>query len=284
MNRATRFPKPFVFCVGMTKGGAGKTWWALNLASLLGLSGYRVGAVDLNPQHDLAADHGILMRRGIYPRFDVVAHEIIDANGLPQPLPDLSGFLACDFIIYDTPQFLNFPVVRSAWEQCHLMVFPFTEDGANLKNYVAAVKQYRALANDLAPIACVPNNVSALNNAAPLKELMEVLRLMEDLGCDVPRLSQQHMIDNNPLMRVQNTRWVYNDRTNSHERKEVKRKFLDNVLLSLEWLLLIAQKYYGPLPAKSLPEIAVTDPEGVRAALAAEHQARFGNQTVPAVA
>jgi hypothetical protein len=113
---------------------------------------------------------------------------------------------------------------------------------------------------------------------------MEVLRLMEDLGFDVPRLSQQHMIDNNPLMRVQNTRWVYNDRTNSHERKEVKRKFLDNVLLSLEWLLLIAQKYYGPLPAKSLPEIAVTDPEGVRAALAAEHQARFGNQTVPAVA
>ena len=56
------------------------------------------------------------------------------------------------------------------------------------------------------------------------------------------------------------------------------------MLLSLEWLLLIAQKYYGPLPPKSLPEIAATDPEGVRAALAAEYQVRFGTQTVPAVA
>src|SRR4029077_18481062 len=54
-----------------------KTWTAFNLASFLGLAGNSVLAIDLNPQHDLAADHRILMEEGVYPRFKVLSHDIV---------------------------------------------------------------------------------------------------------------------------------------------------------------------------------------------------------------
>jgi AAA domain len=104
------FPKPCVITIGMTKGGSCKTWWALNLATTLGMNGYRVVVVDLNPQHDLTADSQILLEQGIYPRFDAFSHDITDEDGNINPMPDLSSYFDYDFIIYDTPQLPGDPV------------------------------------------------------------------------------------------------------------------------------------------------------------------------------
>src|SRR5258705_3433274 len=101
-----QFPKPCVITIGMTKGGSCKTWWALNLATTLGMNGFRVAVVDLNPQHDLTADHQILLEQGIYPRFDVLSHDIADEDGNINAMPDLKDYLDYNFIIYDTSQFL----------------------------------------------------------------------------------------------------------------------------------------------------------------------------------
>jgi hypothetical protein len=38
MKQRPDYPKPFVITVGMSKGGACKTWTAFNLASFLGLA------------------------------------------------------------------------------------------------------------------------------------------------------------------------------------------------------------------------------------------------------
>jgi hypothetical protein len=69
-------------------------------------------AIDLNPQHDLAADHRILTEEGVYPRFKVLSHDIVDEQGRVTPMPDLRPFGDFQFIIYDTCQFFNFPVIR----------------------------------------------------------------------------------------------------------------------------------------------------------------------------
>ena len=91
MDRAL-FPKPCVITIGMTKGGSCKTWWAFNLATTLGMNGFHVVVVDLNPQHDLTADYQILLEQGIYPRFDVFSHDITDEDGNINPMPDLSAY------------------------------------------------------------------------------------------------------------------------------------------------------------------------------------------------
>ena len=278
MDRPT-FPKPCVITIGMTKGGSCKTWWALNLATTLGMNGYRVVVVDLNPQHDLTADFQILMEQGIYPRFDTFSHDITDENGNINPMPDISPYLAYDFIIYDTPQFLNYPVIRFAWQNCHLMLAPFTPDCADLKNYTAAVRQYRALPGERGPIACIPSRVSKMKNNLALEALNDCLSLMGDLGCDVPAYPQSYMIDYNPSLALQNTRWVYNKMTFRGADRAVTQKFLDNVHLNLGWIQMVLQKYYGPLPPAPLPSIPRDDPDEIRASLAAEFRERFQSVT-----
>jgi hypothetical protein len=42
------------------------------------------------------------MEEGIYPRFDVVKHDIVDPNGNPTGMPDLSPYADYQFILYDT--------------------------------------------------------------------------------------------------------------------------------------------------------------------------------------
>ena len=169
------------------------------------MNGFQVVVVDLNPQHDLTADYQILQEQGIYPRFDVLKHDITDEDGNINAMPDLSSYLEYDFILYDTPQFLNYPVIRFAWQNCHLMLAPFTPDCADLKNYAGAVRQYRAMPGERGPIACLPSRVSKMKNNLSLEALTDCLDLMRSLGCDVPEYPQSYMIDYNPSLALQNT-------------------------------------------------------------------------------
>ena len=69
------------------KGGSGKTTTAAHLSQYLALQGYRVLAVDLDPQASLTALHGF------QPEFDVGPREslygAISYHGAPRPLRDI---------------------------------------------------------------------------------------------------------------------------------------------------------------------------------------------------
>jgi len=69
------------------KGGSGKTTTAAHLAQYLALHGYRVLAIDLDPQASLSALHGI------QPEFDVTddntLYGAIRFTGNPRPLKDI---------------------------------------------------------------------------------------------------------------------------------------------------------------------------------------------------
>lgn len=76
-----------VLAVVNFKGGSGKTTTAAHLAQFLALKGYRVLAVDLDPQASLTALHGY------QPEFDVDANETLYAairyDGQQRPLSDV---------------------------------------------------------------------------------------------------------------------------------------------------------------------------------------------------
>ena len=114
-----------------------------------------------------------------------------------------------------------------------------------------------------------------MENNLALKALKYGLSLMGDLGCDVPECPQLYMIGYNPSLALQNTRWVYNKMTFRGADRAVTQKFLDNVHLNLGWILMVLQKYYGPLPSAPLPVIPRDDPDEIRANLAAEFRERF---------
>lgn len=253
------YPKPFVITVGMTKGGACKTWTAFNLASFLGLAGNSVLAIDLNPQHDLAADHRILMEEGVYPRFKVLSHDIVDEQGRVTPMPDLRPYGDFQFIIYDTCQFFNFPVIRYAWQNCHLMVAPYTPDCADLKNYATAIYYYRHLPAPRGPVAILPTKTKILKNSAAQSIMQDALELMRSTGCEVPAYSQSYMLEYNDLMSAQNTRWVYSRTMFKGAERTVRQTFLDKVDLNLCWILSVMEKHYGPLPAPVMPMIPRND-------------------------
>ena len=114
-----------------------------------------------------------------------------------------------------------------------------------------------------------------MKNNLALEALNDCLSLMGDLGCDVPAYPQSYMIDYNPSLALQNTRWIYNKMTFRGADRAVTQKFLDNVHLNLGWILMVLQKYYGPLPPAPLPNIPRDDPDEIRASLAAEFRERF---------
>ncbi|MGV7035019.1 plasmid partitioning protein RepA [Methylobacterium symbioticum] len=76
-----------VLAVVNFKGGSGKTTTAAHLAQFLALKGYRVLAVDLDPQASMTALHGY------QPEFDVDANETLYAtiryDGDQRPLPEV---------------------------------------------------------------------------------------------------------------------------------------------------------------------------------------------------
>lgn len=265
------FPRPFVITVGMTKGGSCKTWWALNLASALGLAGYRVVAVDLNPQHDLTADYAVLLEQGIYPRFEVVSYDVLQNGRVGFDLREYAGY---DFIVYDTPQFVRFPAIEFAWANCHMMLAPFTPDCADLKNYVSGVKQYRALPGERGPIVCMPCKVSKLKNSLALESLNDCLSMMREMGCETPNYPQAFMVDYNQAVALQNTRWVFGKRVFRGVERSVTKKFLEVLDLNLDWLVMILRTYYGPLPNPPLPVIPRNKPDEVRARLVEEFKER----------
>ena len=250
-----RIPQPFVITVGMTKGGTHKTWTSLNLASYLGLMGYSVLVVDTNPQHDLAADYDWLLRQGIYPRFDVLVHDPIRVDGMPNTPLDVSAESGRDFIIYDTCQFVQLESTRFTWSNCHVMLAPVTPNCAEIRNYQNALRLYWAIPGKRGPVIMLPMGVSPLKNATADLTLHQVLQRLGKDGCEVPDFGIGNMIDDNPLMRAQLCRWIYSERMVDGQSKSTKDQFILKVNLSFRWVKYVIEKNYGNFPQPRLEVI-----------------------------
>ncbi|HEY2122913.1 MAG TPA: ParA family protein [Chthoniobacterales bacterium] len=248
-------PQPFVITVGMTKGGTHKTWTSLNLASYLGLMGYSVLVVDTNPQHDLAADYDWLVGQGIYPRFDVLVHDPIRVDGMPNTPLDVSAESGRDFIIYDTCQFVQLESTRFTWSNCHVMLAPVTPNCAEIRNYQNALRLYWAIPGKRGPVIMLPMGVSPLKNATADITLHQVLQRLGKDGCEVPDFGIGNMIDDNPLMRAQLCRWIYSERMIDGQSKSTKDQFILKANLSFRWVKYVIEKNYGNFPEPRLQVI-----------------------------
>lgn len=272
------FPHPFIITVGVPKGGECKTWVAFNLASLLGLWGYSVVVVDANPMHDLLKDYQVLEADGIWPRFDVVSHDLLTVDGNQVDDVDLSSHRHSDFIIYDTSQYVQLRVTKLAWASCNLLILPITPSAQQIRNYLEALQLNNAFPGDRPPLLVLPCRGTVLKNAVAEKRLELLLEHLRDQGCIVPPFAREWRIPDNDTLKAQDTRWVFSQLDFDGKKKVLSQDFLRKVIVSLVWIRSEIERIYGPLPAPRLPPIATDDRTAMLARLAAEFAERTGRQ------
>jgi hypothetical protein len=279
------FPKPFLICIGVAKGGTCKSWLALNLASRLGFLGYDVVALDMNQKHDLARDHRKLMAQGIYPRFDVVEHTpfVRSASAhrfMQAPPPNLSPHQGRDFIVIDTCQFVEFESTYWSWANCHLMLMPVTPTTMDRENFDDSLKLYRAMPGKRPPLAVVPSRVRVLKNSTPQRQFEDLLLYFESQGCVVPDFTSEYQIPESELMMAQNTRWVFNEVDVNDRRKALPPDFVVRVDITLQWICRLIREHYGAMPAPCLPELKYFDRKSVLEQLRYECGLKMPQQTL----
>jgi cellulose biosynthesis protein BcsQ len=152
--------RPVTVAVANAKGGVGKTSIVANLAGRLALTGYRVLAVDLDPQGNLAHDLGYLDRtdhgqhlfgvlqgssspralHGVRPRLDVwcggprLARSVgalipLAANPLVGALAEVAD--RYDIVVVDCPPSLG-PLIDAALLTADELIVPIRADHASL--------------------------------------------------------------------------------------------------------------------------------------------------------
>jgi hypothetical protein len=271
------FPKPFIITVGVPKGGDCKSWLAFNLASRFGTWGYNVAAIDTNPQHDLLSDHQTLQAKGIWPRFDVIVHDAMDADGNQSQKLDLQNQSHRDILIFDTSQYLQLRSVQWAWRECDLMLMPVTPNTAQHRNYDIAIQLFEAIRQRPCPFVVVPCRVEVLKNASPGKQLRNMLQYLKERGCIVPPFAQEKQIPNSPNMAAQETRWIYDQTMVDRQVKFASDDFLMRVDLTFSWIKYVIEEEYGPMPPPSLPVVPTFDRAELRNYLAQEAQRHAEN-------
>lgn len=237
---STAFPRPFLFTVGINKGGAAKTWVSLNLAGYLGRKGYRVLLLDMNPTNDATKDVAVMESRGEKVPFTTV-HD--PEAGLPGHSYDklASGY---DFVIADTFQYLEFLGTKWAWETCHAMILPVSPDQSDSARFEASLLYFTRLRTTFCPLLAVPVKTDVLLNGKAMKDFAKLLDRFRQVGAEAPEFSQKFFVDYNSSMKQLDVRSVYS----KTEGRSVTETFLAKVELNLAWILSTVQKHYGPLP------------------------------------
>ncbi|SRR6266481_2525860 len=275
---AGAFPSPFVITVGAPKGGDCKTWVAFNLASLLGLWGYDVVVVDANPMHDLQRDHQVLEADGIWPRFDVVSHDLLTVDGNQAEDLNVSSQRHRDFIIYDTSQYVQLRTTKLAWASCNLLIVPVTPSAQQMRNYLEALQLHNAFPGARPPLLVLPCRVTVLKNAVAEKRLELLLEHLKDHGCIVPTFPREWRIPDNDTLKAQDTRWIFGQLEFDGKKKILSQDFLRKVIVSLVWIRSEIERIYGPLPAPKLRPIGTDDRTEMLARLLVEYAERTGRQ------
>jgi hypothetical protein len=263
-STAWHFGGPLVLTISVPKGGDNKTWTAFNLASILGIWGYDVAVVDSNAQHDLWSDVQFLATRGVTPRFDVILHDPLDADGNQTPLPDLSSQTDRQVLIWDTSQYVQLKTSRWAWQNCHAMILTVSPQISQIRNYLHAVQLYQHMPGRRGPLLVLPCRARTLNNSSVQRDFQQVLRVLEEQGCRVPKIQGQYMepdqlIPESELMSLQHTRWVFDEREFSGITKRLSDAFIRKTVLSMTWIRAELESTFGFFPAPKLQPL-IPDP------------------------
>jgi hypothetical protein len=264
------FPAPFVITVGVPKGGDCKSWTAFNLASRLGFWGYDVVVVDSNPTHDLLRDHQFLAQQGVWPRFDVLAHEPLDPTGNQTEKLDVASERHRDFIVYDTSQYLQLRTTRWAWTYCHLLILPVSPFATQMRNYLEALQLYQALPAPRAPILVLPCRVKVLKNSVPQRRLEDLLKFLRDQGCIVPPFGGNFQIPDSDMIAVQDTRWIFSETEYDGKQKQLSPELIIRIDISLAWIKSEIERLYGSFPQPTLTPISMNHRAEMLAQLAKE--------------
>jgi hypothetical protein len=275
---AGEFPAPFVITVGVPKGGDCKTWTAFNLASRLGFWGYDVVAIDSNPMHDLWKDHQTLAEQGLWPRFDVIAHDPLDPHGNQTEKIDLSSERHRDFIVYDTSQYVQLRTTRWAWTYCNLMILPVCPYAAQVSNYMEALQLYLALPGPRAPILVLPSRVRVLKNSIPQRRLEDLLGFLAEQGCIVPPFKGHYQIPESETIACQDTRWVFSETMYEGKKRTLHPDLITRVDISLAWIKMEIERLYGAIPAPRLVPVSVNHRDEMLTQLRAENAQRKAGQ------
>jgi hypothetical protein len=251
------FGGPLVLTISVPKGGDNKTWTAFNLASIIGLWGYDVGVVDSNAQHDLWSDVQFLATKGLTPRFDVVLHDPLDADGNQTPLPDLSSQKDRQILIWDTSQYVQLKTSKWAWQNCHAMILTVSPQISQVRNYLQAIQLYQHMPGRRGPLLVLPCRAKTLNNSSVQRDFQQVLRFLEEQGCVVPKIQGQYLepdqlIPESELMSLQHTRWIFDEREFGGVTKRLSDVFIRKTVLSMTWIRSELEAAFGSFPAPKL--------------------------------
>jgi hypothetical protein len=275
------FGGPLVLTISVPKGGDNKTWTAFNLASIIGLWGYDVAVIDSNAQHDLWSDVQFLATRGLTPRFDVVLHDPLDADGNQTPLPDLSAQKERQILIWDTSQYVQLKTSKWAWQNCHAMILTVSPQISQVRNYLQAIQLYQHMPGKRGPLLVLPCRAKTLNNSAVQRDFQQVLRFLEEQGCVVPKIRGEYiapdqLIPESELMSLQHTRWIYDEREFGGATKRLTDVFIRKTLLSMTWIRAELEAAFGLFPVPKLKPVLPdpTNREGIMSVLRAEFAQR----------
>ncbi len=229
------FGGPLVITISVPKGGDNKTWTAFNLASIFGLWGYDVAVVDSNAQHDLWSDVQFLAERGLTPRFDVIVHDPLDADGNQTPLPDLGGQRDRQFLIWDTSQYVQLRTSKWAWQNCHAMILTVSPQMSQVRNYLHAIQLCQHMPG-----------------------------FLEEQGGVVAKIGDQymepdHLIPESELMALQHTRWIFDERDFGGSLKRLSDTFIRKTVISMTWVRAELERTFGFFPTPKLQPL-VPDP------------------------
>lgn len=203
-----------VITIGATKGGAGKTWLALNLALYAARKGLSVSVCDLNPAQSLTADLAILQARGQSGGVTVVQQ--CRSNAAVH--------------VNDTAQFLGLDGTQAAWQAADLLVCPVRPQVADQVAYAAGLHAYLADLRGTAPIAIIPIGVHPFRNQPTRARLREFLAKLAPIAASPP---EEDWIDWNSTMEAQDTRSVFGT--------GVSQKFASKAVANFAWLFAFAR-------------------------------------------
>ena len=264
------FPAPFVITVGVPKGGDCKTWTAFNVASRLGFWGYDVVAIDSNPMHDLWKDHQSLAQQGVWPRFDVIAHDPLDPQGNQTDTLDVSSERHRDFIVYDTSQYVQLRTTRWAWTYCNLMILPVCPYAAQIPNYMEALQLYLALPSPRAPILVLPCRVRVLKNSIPQRRLEDLLDFLGNQGCIVPPFKGHYKSQRAKQSRLRILDGFLARQSTRAKKRALHPDLITRVDISLAWIKMEIERLYGAFPAPKLLPVSMNHREEMMSHLARE--------------
>ena len=276
------FEGPLVLTISVPKGGDNKTWVAFNFASILGLWGYDVAVVDSNAQHDLWSDVQFLATsRELTPRFDVVLHDPLDAEGNQTPLPDLAAQKNRQILIWDTSQYVQLRTSKWAWQHCHAMILTVSPQISQVRNYLQAIQLYNHMPGTRGPLIILPCRAKTLNNSSVQRDFQQVLHFLENQGCKVPKIKGQYfgpdqLIPESELMALQHTRWIFDERDFGGSTKRLSDVFIRKTLLSMTWVRSELEGKFGFFPKPKFRPLS-PDPSNrdqIISALRAEYEDR----------